>query len=65
MLDTATATAQVPALSLTQDATDPQGFASALGASFERFGFAVVSDHGIDQALIDRAWEYTAQFPDR
>lgn len=60
MLDTATA--EVPALSLTQDATDPQGFVSALGASFERFGFAVVADHGIDQALIDRAWEYTAQF---
>ena len=31
--------------------TDPGAFAAALGASFERHGFAVVADHGIDQAL--------------
>lgn len=60
MLDTATA--QVPTLSLIQDSTDPQGFARALGASFERFGFAVVADHGIDQGLITQAWDYTQQF---
>ncbi len=60
MLDTAPA--QVPTLSLAQDTADPAGFARALGASFERFGFAVVADHGIDQALIDRAWDYTQQF---
>ncbi|OYY67778.1 isopenicillin N synthase family oxygenase [Sphingomonas sp. 28-63-12] len=60
MLDTPTA--HVPALSLTQDRNDPDGFASALGASFERFGFAVVADHGIDQALIDQAWRHTQEF---
>ena len=60
MLDTPAA--QVPSLSLTQDATDPAGFAKAIGDSFERFGFAVVSDHGIDAALIDRAWAQTAAF---
>ncbi len=60
MLDTPAA--QVPTLSLTQDAADPAGFATALGQSFERFGFAVVADHGIDQALIDRAWDMTQQF---
>jgi isopenicillin N synthase-like dioxygenase len=30
-------------------------FAAALGASFERYGFAIVEDHGIDADLIDRA----------
>ncbi|OYY89363.1 MAG: flavonol synthase [Sphingomonas sp. 28-66-16] len=66
MLDTPTAskTAQVPALSLTQDATDPAGFAAAIGGSFERFGFAVIADHGIPQPLIDRAWAETSAFFD-
>jgi isopenicillin N synthase-like dioxygenase len=31
---------------------DPEAFAAALGASFERLGFAVVRDHGLDQARI-------------
>ena len=57
MLDTSLAS--VPTLSLTQNDADPDGFAAAIGASFERFGFAVVSDHGIPQALIDRAWAET------
>jgi isopenicillin N synthase-like dioxygenase len=59
MLDTPAA--QVPTLSLTQQAADPDGFATAFGGSFERFGFAIVADHGIDQALIDRAWELTEE----
>lgn len=33
---------------------DPAGFARDLGASFERYGFAVVAGHGLPQALIDR-----------
>ena len=53
---------QIPVLSLTHNATDPDGFAAALGASFERFGFAVVSDHGIPAPLIERAWGQTAAF---
>jgi isopenicillin N synthase-like dioxygenase len=53
--------AQVPTLSLTQQATDPDGFAAAFGGSFERFGFAIVADHGIDEGLIDRAWSLTEQ----
>ena len=32
-----------------------QDFADALGASFARYGFAVVSDHGLDQGVIDAA----------
>ena len=30
-------------------------FAAALGASFARYGFAVISDHGLDHARIDAA----------
>ena len=60
MLDTPTALdAQVPTLSLADQAHDPDGFAKAFGESFERFGFAIVADHGIPQDLIDRAWSET------
>lgn len=34
---------------------DPDRFARELGESFERFGFAVIADHGLDQGVIDRA----------
>ena len=54
MLDTPAA--QVPTLSLKDQDRDPDGFAAALGGSFERFGFAIVADHGVPQPLIDRAW---------
>jgi isopenicillin N synthase-like dioxygenase len=45
----------VASLSLAQTDADPSGFAQAIGASFERYGFAVVRDHGIDPAVIARA----------
>jgi isopenicillin N synthase-like dioxygenase len=45
----------VPPVSLALWAHDKQGFAQAMGASFARFGFAVIADHGLDQGLIDRA----------
>jgi len=57
MLDTPTAA--VPTLSLADAAADPDGFARAFGGSFERFGFAIVADHGIPQPLIERAWAMT------
>lgn len=60
MLDTPAA--QVAALSLADAARDPDAFAAAFGRSFERFGFAVVADHGIPADLIDRAWRLTAEF---
>lgn len=34
---------------------DFEGFARDLGGSFRQFGFAVIADHGMDPALIDRA----------
>ena len=58
----ATAVDQVRPLSLRQADGDPAGFAAALGGSFERFGFAIITDHGVDPALIDRAWAMTRAF---
>jgi isopenicillin N synthase-like dioxygenase len=49
--------AEVPSVSLKNALTDPQGFARDIGGSFERFGFAIVSDHGIPAELIKRAEE--------
>jgi isopenicillin N synthase-like dioxygenase len=52
----------IPTLSLASAAHDPDGFATALGDSFERFGFAILADHGIDATLIEKAWALTADF---
>ncbi|UYY57727.1 isopenicillin N synthase family dioxygenase [Sphingomonas sp. S2-65] len=56
--------AEIPALSLADQQSDPEGFAQAFGQSFQRFGFAVVRDHGVPQDLIDRAWTMTKAFFD-
>jgi isopenicillin N synthase-like dioxygenase len=45
----------VPTVSLAQEATDPEGFAQALGGSFARYGFAIVSDHGVPAEVIAEA----------
>lgn len=50
---------QVPLLSLAMDKGE---FAAAFGASFRRFGFAMVKDHGMDQALIGQGWSLARQF---
>jgi isopenicillin N synthase-like dioxygenase len=47
--------AAVASVSLADFDRDREAFARALGTSFERYGFAVVSDHGISDALIARA----------
>ncbi len=52
----------IPALSLSKADVDPQAFAAAFGGSFERYGFAIVAEHGIDPALIARAWACTREF---
>ena len=46
---------EIASLSLKDAGRDPDGFAQRLGASFEEFGFAIIGDHGIPEALIDRA----------
>lgn len=57
MLDTPAS--HIPTLSLADQAHDPDRFAQDFGGSFQRFGFAVIADHGIPQDLIDRAWAET------
>lgn len=52
----ATTTAhEIASLSLKDAAREPDGFAQRLGTSFEEFGFAIIADHGISEALIRRA----------
>ncbi|RYY23338.1 MAG: isopenicillin N synthase family oxygenase [Sphingomonadales bacterium] len=53
---------QVPLVSMAQQASDPEGFAQKIGESFHRFGFAMVSDHGVPQDIVDRAWAATKAF---
>jgi isopenicillin N synthase-like dioxygenase len=55
MIDDLAPPTTVASLSLDRADRDPQAFAQALGASFERFGFAIVADHGIPADLIARA----------
>ncbi len=49
----------IPVLSLANQDTDADGFAKALGGSFRQFGFAIITDHGVDPALIKSAWSLT------
>jgi isopenicillin N synthase-like dioxygenase len=55
-------TDHVPPLSLAAQNVDPDAFAKDFGGSFERFGFAIVVDHGIDPTLVERAWAATRAF---
>ncbi len=61
MSDTAALT-RFPPVSMSLLDTDPAGFAKALGKSFREYGFAAISDHGLDQDLIDKAYELSAAF---
>lgn len=54
MTEAAPASAIQP-VSMTRYGPDFQGFAADLGASFARYGFAVIADHGLDQRVIDAA----------
>lgn len=57
MTDTSTLVrpAAVASVSLARFAEDRDGFSHALGQSFERYGFAIIADHGIAAELIARA----------
>lgn len=48
---------QIASVSLARAEQDPEAFAQALGGSFERYGFAIVADHGVPAELIARAEE--------
>ena len=55
MPDTAQAAPGIRPVSMTGYDADFDRFAHDLGASFERYGFAVISDHGLDADLIEAA----------
>lgn len=52
----------IPPVSFTAYASDFDGFARDLGASFERYGFAVVADHDLAPETIRRADEAAKAF---
>ena len=49
-------------VSMTRYDADFQGFSDDLGASFARYGFAVVADHGLDEAVISAALDDAKAF---
>lgn len=51
----ATLTDQIASVSLDRAGSDPDRFARQLGRSFEDYGFAIIADHGIPDALIQHA----------
>src|SRR5690348_4920816 len=52
----------IASVSLKDAERDPDGFAQKLGKSFEEYGFAIIADHGIPDALIHRAEEKAKAF---
>jgi isopenicillin N synthase-like dioxygenase len=61
MTDLATTTS-IASVSLKDSAADPDGFAQELGRSFEEYGFAIIADHGIPEALIATAEDKARAF---
>ncbi|HEU4704113.1 MAG TPA: 2-oxoglutarate and iron-dependent oxygenase domain-containing protein [Sphingomicrobium sp.] len=59
----ATVTAdQVASVSLNDSEREPDAFAQRLGRSFEEYGFAIIADHGIPDALIRDAEDKAKAF---
>jgi isopenicillin N synthase-like dioxygenase len=59
-MTTASALEQVPLLSLAN--LSAQDFADAIGRSFREYGFAMVTDHGMDADLVARGWALSKAF---
>ncbi len=54
-LSSATASRAIEPVSMTLYDSDFKAFADRLGASFKRYGFAVISEHGLDESVIGSA----------
>jgi len=52
----------IASVSLKDADRDPEGFAQKLGRSFEEYGFAIIADHGIPDALITQAEDKAKAF---
>src|SRR4051812_24494691 len=57
-----TPTPTVASVSLAEASRNPVDFSDRLGRSFERYGFAIISDHGIPADLIARAEQKAKAF---
>ncbi len=53
---------EIVPLSMQDGKEKPHDFADRLGASFRRFGFAIIKDHGLDPAVIARAQRASENF---
>jgi isopenicillin N synthase-like dioxygenase len=53
---------EIASVSLKDAGTDPDRFAQRVGHSFEEYGFAIIGDHGIAEALIRDAEEKAKAF---
>ena len=62
MPDTTSADTPFVPVSMTLRENDPDAFAKALGDSFCEYGFGVIADHGLDQAMLDRALDQAKAF---
>ncbi len=62
MADSLTTPRAIEPVSMTLYDRDFQGFADRLGTSFKRYGFAVIADHGLDEAVIDGALDDAKAF---
>jgi isopenicillin N synthase-like dioxygenase len=59
---------QMPIISLVSedaDALRADTLGKALGESFKTYGFAIITDHGLDPALVTKAWSLTRQLFER
>jgi isopenicillin N synthase-like dioxygenase len=54
---------QMPVISLAS--TDAEALGQSLGDSFKTYGFATVVDHGLDPALVAKAWALTKELFDQ
>ena len=54
---------QMPVISLAHN--DPDALGRELGGSFKTYGFATVVDHGLDPALVAKAWALTKELFDQ
>ncbi len=57
-----TTTSAIPPVPMALYEQDFDAFSQALGAAFERYGFAVLGDHGLDPALLARVDAATKAF---
>jgi isopenicillin N synthase-like dioxygenase len=53
---------EIATLSLRRLADDPDAFSRDFGASFSRYGFAAITDHGLDPELVARGWAMTKAY---